>query len=251
MSKPYKKTFLTNVIFKVNFSILPDFGPKKLKEFQKNIKSEFPIISETTSTRTISLEVTTKKSKPTVLGENKIKQWLLYNKKKTTVVGIAQDNLSIDITNSYKNFEAFLKTIKLVLDSLFKTFPSIVSTRIGLRYIDQIQLPDKNLFNWSGLINEELVNKISFNEDANLVRKISLVEFEFDDYRMTFQYGIPNSLYPNKIIKKEFSLDYDCYTNESYDTEEQIIEVCKKFNEKLSSSFENSIGNKLRKIMQK
>ena len=37
-NKRYKKNFLSNVIFKLDFPTLSDYGFEKIKEFQKPIK---------------------------------------------------------------------------------------------------------------------------------------------------------------------------------------------------------------------
>ena len=69
------------------------------------------------------------------------------------------------------------------------------------------------------------------------------------EYSLRFQYGIPNSLYPGKILRKEFVLDIDGYTNDALNQKE-VMDKIKVLNERITSLFEKCIGNKLRNIME-
>ena len=78
---------------------------------------------------------------------------------------------------------------------------------------------------------------------------MNLSEFSFDHSLLRFQYGMFNSEYPNPIAKKKFILDYDLYTNEEIDID-SIKDEVHSYNDKITECFENSIGDKLRTLMQ-
>ena len=92
------------------------------------------------------------------------------------------------------------------------------------------------------------MNFISDKEDMS--RHITLIELNKEDYRLRFQYGIANSLYPSKIIRKEFVLDYDCFTFESLESPEEITSKVSEFNKTILDIFEESIEDGLRERME-
>lgn len=76
---------------------------------------------------------------------------------------------------------------------------------------------------------------------------MSQIILNYDDYTMNFNFGLFNSEFPAKISRKEFALDYDCYTElfEPEDIDDYLI----KFNSEIKNMFERSIKNGLRKHM--
>ena len=65
---------------------------------------------------------------------------------------------------------------------------------------------------------------------------------------MTFTYGIPNSIFPSKISRKEFLLDFDCYTENI--EEDSVLQHLKIFHNKIQQFFEYCIKEKLRNLME-
>ncbi|NQE53126.1 hypothetical protein C5S29_05995 [ANME-1 cluster archaeon GoMg3.2] len=245
-NKRYKKNFLSNVVFKLDFPTLSDYGPEKTGEFQKLVKKDFQILEEQ---KVIKIEHKFKETKEIEAKTTEIPKWAFFNKTKTRIISFEFDNIIVEF-KEYTHFEDFLKIIDMVTKSLFELFPSIVSTRLGLRYINQINLEEKHPFEWDNLLNKSLLDSMNFFSDKeDMSRYITLIELNKEDYRLRFQYGIANSLYPSPIIRKEFVLDYDCFTFESLEKTEEILGKVKEFNEVISNMFEKSIEDGLRKIM--
>ncbi|MCK5177405.1 MAG: TIGR04255 family protein, partial [Candidatus Aenigmarchaeota archaeon] len=218
----------------------------KLKKFQKLIKNEFPILEEN---KGVVFEHKLKKGKGIESKSNESIYWRYTNKTRMRIVGFELDNIYIEF-KKYNHSDDFFKITKLVMDSLFDIFPSIISTRLGLRYINQIKLDGKNPYDWNNLINKKLLDSMDFiSNKKNMSRYITLIELNEEDYNLKFQYGIANSLYPSSIIKKEFILDYDCSTYESLEKTSEVLDKAKEFNEVITDMFEKSIGAGLRKKM--
>ncbi len=246
-NKRYKKNFLSNVIFKLDFPTLSDYGFEKIKEFQKSIKKEFQILEEKSG---VMIEHELKGTEPIEYKTTKLVKRVFFNKTKTRIVSFESNNIIVEF-KEYTHFKEYFKIINLVINSLFPLYPSIVSTRLGLRYINQINLDEKFPFEWDNLLNKSLLDSMNFISDKkDMSRYITLIELNKEDYRLRFQYGIANSLYPNPIIKKEFVLDYDCFTFESLEKKEEILDKVKEFNEVISNMFEKSIEDGLRKVME-
>lgn len=242
----YRKNFLSNVVFKLDFPTLSDYGPEKTGEFQKLVKNDFQILEEQ---KGISFEHKFEGTEQIEAKPTEIQKWVFFNKTKTRIISFESDNIIVEF-KEYSHFEDFFKIIDMVTKSLFKLFPSIVSTRLGVRYINQINLEEKDPFEWDNLLNNSLLDAMSFISDKeDMSRHITLLVLNKEDYMLRFQYGIANSLYPSPIIRKEFVLDYDCFTFESLAKTEEIMGKVKDFNEIILDMFEKSIGNGLREFM--
>jgi uncharacterized protein (TIGR04255 family) len=54
---------------------------------------------------------------------------------------------------------------------------------------------------------------------------MGVIELNRSDYFIRFQYGWYNSEFPNPIAKKEFALDYDCYSKNEIDISEVLSQI--------------------------
>lgn len=70
----------------------------------------------------------------------------------------------------------------------------------------------------------------------------------YNDFYVRFQYGMFNSEHPNPIARKEFVLDFDCYTKDEQDISD-VLTLLDSFHEKIKEMFESSILGDLRQIM--
>jgi len=245
-NRKYEKNFLSNVVFKLDFPTLSDYGHGKAAEFQKLVKKDFQILQEQ---KGMSIEHKFKGTEQIETKTTETQKWAFFNKTKTRSISFEFDNIIVEF-KEYTHFEDFLKIINRVTKSLFELFPSIVSTRLGIRYINQIK-EEKHPFEWDNLLNKSLLGSMNFISDKeDMSRHITLIELTKEDYRLRFQYGIANSLYPSPIIRKEFVLDYDCFTFESLESPEEITRKAKEFNKVISDMFEESIEDGLREIME-
>ena len=120
---------------------------------------------------------------------------------------------------------------------------------MGLRYVNEINIDKGNPYDWNEYIHDSLISIFqSFYEIENYSRLISQIHYVFDNYRMTFLYGIPNSIFPSKISRKEFLLDFDCYTENI--EEDSVLQHLKIFHNKIQEFFEYCIKEKLRNLME-
>ena len=74
------------------------------------------------------------------------------------------------------------------------------------------------------------------------------IEIAEDNYSVLFQFGMFNPEYPNPIARKEFILDYDCYTEEEMSITD-IPETIEDLHKAEKELFELSISDELRCIM--
>ena len=153
--------------------------------------------------------------------------WIFYGVNKEKVLTLSRDKRITDwtsLTVDYLKYDSFEKTYGefiTMFDAVKSTFSISKIQRLGLRYVNNIYLNEKNPLNWNKYINSHLLCGLRFAEDKNLVTRIfHNLEIKYDDMNVRFQYGIRNPDYPSIIKKKEFILDYDVYWSGEQDISE-------------------------------
>lgn len=247
--KIYKKNFITNVIFRIDFpkilNLTEQNPPSKLQEI---INEKFPRLEEIKGSQ-IETKIM-KNSTFDIKGITKI-SWSFINREKTINISIDPEFLTIEYLK-YENFTEFFKTIKFIFDNFIDLYNIKLINRLGLRYINQIKLEVGNPLNWNNLIDASLFsvseNFVKKNYRNNISRSMHFLGINEEEYNLIFQFGMHNSEYPSPINRKEFILDYDCMSKEEIDVIEVLNKV-EKFNKIIYEWFESSIMNKLREEM--
>jgi uncharacterized protein (TIGR04255 family) len=242
--KCYLKNYITNVIFKIDFSEILKLINDTPVEFQDKIREEFPSLEIKDL-----VQITTGIDKGKDIYDKKIsKTYVFKNKDKLQQVEINSSFFAV-VFFKYHMFEELSKTI---LDT-FRIFQDLFSPldikRVGLRYINEIKIQEGNPLEWEQFINEKLVSHLDAfrNNKEYLNRSMNQMIYKFDDYILLFNYGIFNQEFPNLISRKEFILDYDCYTTNIPDND--ITKLLAVFHSKIQTLFEISITENLRDKM--
>ena len=249
MSK-YNSNFLSNVVLRVEFP--PILGLDKINppvQFHSEIKDSFPILKPIIG-KFVELKID--KEEPARISETEIVKWHFYDKEKTKVVEVAPDWVTVEYFK-YKEFKDFSECCEWVFKKFFDIYNVVrISNRIGLRYINQIKIDKGNPFDWKNLINNDLVfvERDFIAQRQDVKKSMHMLEVKVEGYDLKFQFGMFNSEYPNPIARKEFVLDYDCSLKEEIEINE-IFGKAIEFKKIISSWFERSIENELRKIMGK
>lgn len=226
----YKKNFITNVVFKVNFPKILNLSEQKPPiQLQKIFSEKFPRVDikkiPYVDTRIM------KDSTLDIKGTTKI-LWIFLDREKIKKVEIEQDALSIEYLK-YENFTEFFQTIKFTYKNFIDLYNIKIINRLGLRYINQIKLETGNPLSWDNFINQYLFsiskNFVKEKDRDNISRSMHFLEVNDEEYKLRFQFGMHNSEYPNPISRKEFILDYDCISKEEMEVEEVPNKV-KMFN---------------------
>jgi len=235
----YKNNYLKSVIFQINYIPIEqlntglDFSLSEFIEKKIGVKIK--------ETKNININITQEKSTT-----NQFSQWNFLGK---TVQLVINNSFFQINTAHYTNYQEFHPVIIDIYNEFEKIYKPAI-TRIALRYINTISLNDGATFDFNDIINDNLLNPtIAFKEDG-LSRSIGIMNINNGEGIYTnFLYGFHNSEYPNKISKREFVLDYDCFSNSFDVTKDKIDFVLQDLRERVNSLFEKSIGNKLRKMM--
>lgn len=244
MNRQYKRNFLSSVLCRIDFPVILSLQQSPPAKFQEVVTNKFPFVNEDKKIGTLVYDVERDIGRKELLS-----RWIFSDKEKNKKIFIQPDSLILE-WNKYSKFEEFKEELEFIIKNFFEIHPVGIIKRIGLRYINQIVLDSGNPFEWKGLIHDKLISHLDFvvNKEQ-LARSMHLIVTNYDDYSLSFQYGLFNSEYPSPIFRKEFTLDYDCYTREEVE-EPEIIPTVSKFNEAITNLFEESILDDLRKIME-
>ena len=137
-----------------------------------------------------------------------------------------------------------------VLDALYDAYPELHVKRLGLRYIDNIEIPNENPFDWNNYLRPELYSILNLADDKKTIsRAFHVLEFNYGDYLLRFQFGMFNPDHPAPIKKKSYILDHDMYIMKILEKSE-IEKTLNLFHDKAITSFEEVIKDDLRKIME-
>lgn len=246
MTNKYKSHFLDQVIIRMDFPAPLNGLAKSLPH---NIKttaiSLFPM-PEPRKFIAKELQISKQSTKEEVKEGT---EWTFHSNDRGKTLTITYDNLNI----AYKKFESFsvLKNDFInILETIFVEYPGLQSSRLGLRYINEIKLPENNVFDWHEYLDDNLLTMIKVpKETNNIARAFNDLVLNYEGIILRFRYGMFNPDFPALIRKKIFILDYDAYYQGPQDLEE-IKRSVDTFHEKIEAFFESSIKDKLRELME-
>jgi len=246
----YKMNYLTQVILRLDFTRSLDQSMKISEIFyNEDIKK---IFSKREKLEGVLAEV----SFTTEAGANKISQsqrkqtyYKFTEESKFKVLVLEPSALILSIT-SYIDEEDLYKIVNPIMSQIKVAQGNIIIKRMGLRYINNVVIPEGNPFDWDNLIDDKLISSIDFPEDkCEISRLINSMELNREDYAIRFIFGLFNSEYPNRVGRKEFILDYDCFTTEEIELKD-VMDKVHSFHDEIIKLFEKSIRDGLRTRME-
>jgi len=249
MSKKYKKTFLKQVLVRVDFqNSLSNYEKGLLPAVKKKLEKYFPIFIEHKNKHTnVRIE-----NMQQYISTIEQKLWTYYSKDKKKHTRIEPADFYIQY-DKYNTFKQLKNDFFLVFNSLVKNYGELNIIRIGLRYIDEIDMKDEDdVFDWKKYLNPKMFSSLSIplKKDIKFIsRAFSNLEFNFETHNLVLKYGMFNPDYPSPIKKKVFILDSDAYKVDNIQSED-VEEVLIQLHDKISDIFENRlIKDGLREIM--
>ena len=245
-SKPYLKQALARVDFIAPIHELRNSLPNELN---RDFIEKFPI-PDHKEIRESEVIITSDSSGDTAqTREDRSMNWCFRKKDRSHNLNVNMKFLYIECLK-YHSFEALSDELFLVIDKLVGSFPDLQFGRLGLRYINSIEIDDEpNPTEWSAYIKNSLLTKIDIVTPDQITRIFNIFEFMYDDMNLRFQYGMHNPDFPAAILKKVFILDYDAYSKGVF-TYADVKTKLKLFHEKISELFEFSIEDALRDRMR-
>ena len=225
-------------------SPISSLGEELPKDISRAALKNFPI-DEPKSAFTQELivskaELATRKSEFT--------EWNFHSRNRNKIMTIIPQAFFVKYKN-YEKYENLHSEFLNIVDSFFKFFKEAQASRLGLRYINQLDVPGPDPLNWEDYIDKELLGLLSYNiAGSKPSRILHNLEVVFEDFNLRFQFGIHNPDYPAPIRRRAFILDYDAYCQGLLDPND-IPELLNRYHDAIQEIFERSITDKLREAM--
>lgn len=238
----YKNTPIKKVIFRIDFlGEVKELNESIPSEITDVIKNSFPIAEpKDIVARTLQISSTDVSDKNV-----KVKEWHFHTEERNATLIIKEDSFAI-FFNNYISFEKIKQVLLEIINVFFSHYKGLLSRRIGLRYVNEINIEGENPFEWDEYINPDLTRIFSVTSvPKNIIRAFHNLEIKNDEIMLKFQYGMSNPDYPALIKKKIFVLDLDAsFTGilKHHEIESYII----KQHTVIQNQFEFSITEKLR-----
>ena len=243
--RKYKKDFLNEVIARVDFDTpLPIATSGPAESIYSTVKERFPI---TEQEKLVGKEFLIG---PGATKERSIesKAWHYYGENREKRLTISRNVMFVKY-NKYEYYETLRADFLSVSNALFNAYPKSQVKRLGLRYIDNIDIQENNPTEWDKYLRPELNTIFAIAEKKEAIsRAFHVLEFNYGEDLLRFQFGMFNPDYPAPIKKKIYTLDYDMYVARLLD-QTDIGDTLDRFHEKVGRYFENVITDELRKVM--
>jgi uncharacterized protein (TIGR04255 family) len=193
----------------------------------------------------------------------------LLNRASTASAVIGPQALTVE-TTSYRRSEDFLSLVRAVVDVVLQRSSIPAVERIGLRYINEVRVPDAitRPEQWQSWVAPVLLNATEVSGGRSVAALQGIVQYETDDQQhMTFRYGTFGSgtVVGNPVLKRAdndqtqpfFLLDLDSFW-EAMSPEsalapdsERIAEILDSLHEPISDIFEGALTDRLRQVFRR
>ena len=251
MGNKYKKHFLKSVIFRIDLAQSLSQSKKLAFDFHEIIKEKFPTKEDISGIRFEATMGLVGKDQGTVKQtQHTVTSYKFTDASGKTILVLEPEPSNLNLSfNSYNNSDELKEFIDSIIEAFKRTYGIILIKRIGLRYINNIDITEGDAFDWGLFINDHLVSMLDFSPNkGETSRAIGRIELNKDTHKVQFYYGIANPEYPNPIARKEFILDYDCYSTDEINITD-VPSTVKILHDEIKSLFERSILDGLRERM--
>lgn len=244
MPEVYNKNYIKEAIFRIDYPPILKLINENPSTFQEQIIELFPNIEVIEHVMRLSIGAIQD------AGEVK-KIWRFKSRDESRLLEISPDYLVLIDTN-YHNFTDFSTLINQVVTPFQANYSYQFIKRIGLRYVNGIEVPD-TLATEASLnpyLHGSLLGHLNFVTDKQILKSSNTIEFNYDDQRkVKFRYGLTNDNYPNVLQDSKFTLDFDCYNTNIIDKIAMSTELG-VLNTIATEYFETSILDGLRVLMR-
>ncbi len=241
----YNKNYLSEVIARIDLvSPLSSLEKEMPKEFSKIALEHFPI-AEPKPVFTQELFVT---QNELATRKKEFTEWNFHGESREKRLTVTPNAFFVTYKR-YQKYENLREEFIALVEGFFRTFVDAQPKRIGLRYINELELDEENPLDWNEAISPEILGLLSYSvEGATPSRIFSTIEMVFNDFNMRFQFGIHNPDYPAPIRRKVFILDYDAYFQGLFENRD-IASKLDCYHEAIQKMFERNIKAKIREAM--
>lgn len=241
----YKKAFLKDVIVRVDFPVDMFAISGALEgELKQAALKRFPIYEPTDfDEQTISIHESS-----VVTNRRKVMESTFHGKEHEKTLKLSNDYI-LQTAKAYKTYDLFKEDFLSVLEKVMPHSEKLTASRVGIRYVNVIELEEGDPLTWDDYLNESMLGIIDLGGQKNHVtRAFHILEYDYDGISIKYQFGIANPDYPSLVKRKHFVLDIDGYVHGAIELKDiqKIIDDSHKI---IQEIFENSITDKTRNLM--
>ena len=241
----YSKNFLSNVVVQFDYAPVKEFFESRPTKIIEELQKQGYTFHQNQIISDVKINIVTGAKIETAMPV-----WEFVSSDNNVIIELTQNFLKFNCVK-YSNFQKLMEHVS----QAFSLLNGIISNfnRIGLRYVNQIDLEEPNPIDWKDYIDDSLICSIeqwAQHSKDYISRAMSqiVINDTNDGYTLNFNYGIFNPIYPNPIIQKQFILDFDCYSsNVDYQDVKTLLHL---YNGIITQSFEKSIKDSLRTKME-
>ena len=168
----YRKNFLTNVIFRLDFTSIDEINTKIPGDFWEEFRFEFPH----TETQEVIKYITIVKEGKKYDYENHFPLYVFSDSNNEKRVLLANHYLVVEFLK-YQDFHSFQGIVHKIGDNFLKLYHPTNFRRLGLRYINQIVLPKGNPLIWNNYVDISLIHVVDkfLKRDPHLSKAMSQI----------------------------------------------------------------------------
>ncbi len=250
----YEQNYITQVVLRADFTpgtvpILQAPGEDLL-----TLLEDFPARNSMNRTKTeVKLQKTPQGPVKNTITRNFLEHNFISGDK-TRRIALCTDYLFLE-DRRYEGYAPDRELFGELLDTLAQQHPAMKLRRLGMRYINEIKLPEAEAGPglgadfWEHYINPLLLGGLRFAaNDGALARHMCSTELNYGIDRATIRYGIFNNEYPKPNRHRNFILDIDTYCQTELSPEAAPAKL-DDFHAAAVSVFEAAITNTLRARM--
>jgi uncharacterized protein (TIGR04255 family) len=251
----YERHFISQVVIRADF--VQNTVPMVQPSAQLLTATEgFPIRNQLNRTKS---EVRIQKTPQGPVKDTHTTNYVEHNfwtEDKTGRVTMCSEYVFVE-TRRYAGYVDLRDTFVEALDAIAAEYPQMKLRRLGMRYINEIKLPEADAGPglgadfWQNYINPLLLGGLRFAaNDGALARHMCTTELNYGTDRATIRYGIFNGEYPKPNRRREFILDVDTYCQTDLTLDNAVTKL-DDYHSAALSVFEAAITDALRQRMNR
>lgn len=212
----YEKNFITQVVLRAD--LVPETVPMVQPEEAVLAALEaFPVRNRLNRSKS---EIHVRKTPQGPVRDTRTTNFIennFWNEDKSRRIALCSEYVFLE-EKRYEGYAPLREQFTDVLDAVAAQYPGLKLKRLGMRYINEIKLPEADAGPglgadfWQKYINPWLLGGLRFAaNDGALARHMCSTELNYGTDRATIKYGVFNGEYPKPNRRREFIIDVDTY----------------------------------------
>lgn len=237
-----KNAPLREVICQVRFPTILSIARKEPVEFQERIRDRFPTLE---IERAVIIEAEGEGERGRVVVRP---AYRFYDQNRTYMATLNVDSYALS-TKDYTHWPSFSETLAQVAEGFQAVYKVPHATRIGLRYINMLDIASTGLENFDDvldLLRGELT--VMLRTDAILSPELVMQQIRAttDGDQLTFRYGL---IHEGSPAQPRFVLDFDHYVEGEIDLDD-LFPCCDRYHRLIYNAFRWCIADDKLHIFQ-